>query len=741
VLQVQLVLNQVTRSGIRKALREMSTELDRIFDDTLSRINAQNLELQHIAMSTLMWLSCARRPLLTSELQHAVSTRIGEPQIDPEEDCPPLNIIVESCSGLLTVEDDQSTIRLCHFSLQEYLESKRESLFSHAQTTITKICLTYLSYQLPEAVLDSLGTQVGDAAMEGVLKHLPFLRYVSEHWGYHAKMTPYDAVKDLALAFTKDPSKTTLAANISAYCACHSRESYLSLVKWPRVSQDFRQDYVEGYFGNSTTGLHAAATFDLTELLMDLLRLGLKKDAVDPFDKNNTALHIAAFRGHLPSVNALLQNDADPNMTNANYDTPLFLAVSGGHADVSRALIRHKAYVNMHCYDNWTALHKAVDTGQEDLSRSLISQGASVDAETLKGMCPLHRAAGRGHCNIIEMLLDCGAFVDAVTVDLWTALHGASRSGQIQVVELLLKHDANPNARTIENKTPLHYACRGGHIDVVRLLLTCGADLSAKDGAGQLPIHQAAKGNHYHVIGHILETESSQIFALNRIGASPLDVASSVGAFETVQFLRQMLGTLKGEFNEPKTDLERAIEDGDSQIVNNLIDHGTNINLVGQLDWTPLQLALQTDRTEIAISLLYAEADVNARGAQGWKALHVAARRGNARAVSICLKYGADINDVTDLEQTALHLACYNGSEETAKILIHAGADIEACDHRRSRPLHIVAAEGHEGIVRALLGAGANLGAKSGAYSSVQACAAWGCHYALVEFIRERRGF
>ena len=52
------------------------------------------------------------------------------------------------------------------------------------------------------------------------------------------------------------------------------------------------------------------------------------------------ALHMAVARGSVEGVIALLEEGADPNLTNSNERTPLYEAVTRGRVDLAEELLR-----------------------------------------------------------------------------------------------------------------------------------------------------------------------------------------------------------------------------------------------------------------------------------------------------------------------------------------------------------------------------------------------------------------
>ena len=145
VLQMQVILEAMTRSEIRKSMRNLSANLHQAFENTIQRIDREPTNRRQIAMQSLTWLSHALRPLRLEDLLHALATQIGDVDFDEDNLLQP-RIIVESCFGLVVVDEQSSTVRLVHFTLQNFLQSYFENQFAAAGSYLTKTCPTYLCF-------------------------------------------------------------------------------------------------------------------------------------------------------------------------------------------------------------------------------------------------------------------------------------------------------------------------------------------------------------------------------------------------------------------------------------------------------------------------------------------------------------------------------------------------------------------------------------------------------------------
>ncbi|KAH6667186.1 hypothetical protein B0J14DRAFT_184401 [Halenospora varia] len=191
-----LWIDKLTPKAIRKALKDFQKQSQRSGKDSkarvlahaykqaMKRITRQEPGLKDLAMRVLSWITCAKRPLTTSELQHALAVEVDELELD-EENLPQIEDMVSVCTGLVTVNEESKIIRLVHYTTQEYFEQTQKHWFPSAETNITTICVTYLSFNVFES-----GFCQTDDEFEERLQQNPFYNYATRIWGYHARADP-----------------------------------------------------------------------------------------------------------------------------------------------------------------------------------------------------------------------------------------------------------------------------------------------------------------------------------------------------------------------------------------------------------------------------------------------------------------------------------------------------------------------------------------------------------------------
>ena len=118
-----------------------------------------------------------------------------------------------------------------------------------------------------------------------------------------------------------------------------------------------------------------------------------------------TALHLAAFKGHIDVVTALLRNGANPNVFNKLGITPLFMATQRGHTKVVEALLKNRADPNIARHsDSVTPLFIATQKGYLRVVKELLKKGADTYQASNDGTTPLQYAEMYGLDEIAAVL-------------------------------------------------------------------------------------------------------------------------------------------------------------------------------------------------------------------------------------------------------------------------------------------------------------------------------------------------
>ncbi|RPB05020.1 hypothetical protein L873DRAFT_1916819 [Choiromyces venosus 120613-1] len=166
-LQIDAILGETSIHRRRQKLHQEANGLHEVYAATLDRIRRQRGDKPRLAMEVLLWVSLAQRPLSVCELCDALAVEIGSADLNTEN-TPPIQTLLGSCLGLVTVDKEMSRVRLIHSTLQEYLQA-HTSLFGNGHAKIAEVCLTYLSFSPVRALPLSMGR---------LPANMPFLIYL-----------------------------------------------------------------------------------------------------------------------------------------------------------------------------------------------------------------------------------------------------------------------------------------------------------------------------------------------------------------------------------------------------------------------------------------------------------------------------------------------------------------------------------------------------------------------------------
>ena len=343
--------------------RSNGLELGDVYGTTIERIKAQDGDKSRLGMTALMWISHAERPLQADELCHALAIQLDTTDLDIGN-IPSMTTLVNCCQGLITVDKEASTVRLIHFTLQEYLSSHPD-IFSKPHSAMAEICLTYLNSQSIKALWADPSPDIQNA---------PFLEYCSAYWGVHAKRELSDCGRSLALELLKE--------NYGEI----STRSLLAQVKY----------FYPGHFNTLSpfSGLHCASFFGIVEVVVGLIELECYDINEGDF-RGCGPLAWAARNGHEGVVKILLgRGEINPDKLDDDGRTPLSHAARNGHEGVVKILLEREE-VNLDRPDRFgrTPLSDAVEKRHERVVALLQSRKAVSSRKIL----PIRSAIGRNN--------------------------------------------------------------------------------------------------------------------------------------------------------------------------------------------------------------------------------------------------------------------------------------------------------------------------------------------------------
>ena len=419
--------------------------LEGVYDETLSRITGQDGDKSRLGMAALMWTSHSERPLKADELCHALGVEIGSPNLD-SDNVPSIGTVLSCCQGLVSVDKETSTVRLIHFTLQEYLRAHPDLFFGRAHSAMAETCLSYLNSHQVKALSSSISLDI---------QGITFLEYSSLYWGVHAKRDLSDCAKQLALKLFNDRSN-------------HISTEILLRGEKPA--------YIDLFFDELFlfSCLHYASFFGIAEIVTSLVEVGgCDINQIDCI--GSTPLVWAAKNGHEEVVRILLgQDDINPDKPNQCGETPLWCAAKNGNEGAVEVLLG-QSHINPDKpdKDGRTPLWCAASNGHEGAVEVLLGRDdINPEKPDKDGQTPFWCAASNGHEEVVKILLARGG-VNPDKPDKYgaTPLWCAASSGHEEVVKILLgRDDVNPEKSDISGKTPLLCSSQNGHEGVVKIL-------------------------------------------------------------------------------------------------------------------------------------------------------------------------------------------------------------------------------------------------------------------------------
>ena len=144
-MNIEAILQELRIYWRREGLNKTTDGLGPgdVYGGMVEQIKEQGGNKLRLGIGALMWITHAERPLGPVGLCHTLAIELDSTDFNPGN-VPSITTLVGCCQGLITVDQEGSTVRLIHFTLREYL-SVHHHTFGTPHSGVAEICLTYLN--------------------------------------------------------------------------------------------------------------------------------------------------------------------------------------------------------------------------------------------------------------------------------------------------------------------------------------------------------------------------------------------------------------------------------------------------------------------------------------------------------------------------------------------------------------------------------------------------------------------
>ncbi len=293
------------------------------------------------------------------------------------------------------------------------------------------------------------------------------------------------------------------------------------------------------------------------------------------FAEDESFLLVAAGKGKMALVTAMLDSGASPNVADRKGVTAMMYAARKDQLEVVKTLLAHGADVNLQDKSGWTALMVAIKKNHPEIARALLEKGANPHIVDSTGWNALNLAAVEGYHEIVKALLDHGVDTNGRSSEDKTALMMAAKGGSAETVDVLFDYHANLTVHDHLGATALMYAAREGRVEVIARFAEYFAKLPDDK---RLNIVDQADGSDWTALTWAVKKEQLKAAkALIKAGA---------------------------DYNHKDSEgtplLHLAVDNGDEKLVDFLLENQVDVKAKDQYGLTALVYALKDQHTAIA---------------------------------------------------------------------------------------------------------------------------------------------
>ncbi|MCO5613128.1 hypothetical protein L7F22_067403 [Adiantum nelumboides] len=224
--------------------------------------------------------------------------------------------------------------------------------------------------------------------------------------------------------------------------------------------------------------------------------------------------------------------------------------------------------------------------------------------------------------SLLRLNLAIDSIVAQVGTGMTLSLCFVASKGNCHLLKQFLSRGRDPNTTDYYGRTPLHIAAANGYLDCVETLLLHGGDPNIEDDDGIVPLWEAIQARHENVAEFLWNNGARLTYGM------------------------------EGEF------LCRAIDNGNLEVLRDLLKYGADINATNADGSTALHAAIATGNLDITTFLIDHGADLDKSDARGLRPVDLANRLKQEDLVNILLERQSADNEGEEAQETLAKEPC-----------------------------------------------------------------------------------
>ena len=238
-------------------------------------------------------------------------------------------------------------------------------------------------------------------------------------------------------------------------------------------------------------------------------------------------------------------------------------------------------------------------------------------------------------------------------------MHLAAIKGMAKVVEAILqKQKKYVEYIDSTGRSPLHYAVQHSFTKIVNILIDARADVNVENLDGNTPLHFAHDRDNTIALLH----SGACIDIHNKLGETPLVVASQLGAIDVVEELVKAGANIYKKDKDGNSLIHQALlgryHANKEKEIELYVSAGLDIDNKNDQGETPLQIAVLKLKYRMVIFLLNRNADVHIKDQFGKTLLHRVAETHSTseeciKIITLLKEQGIQLNAKDDYNKTA----------------------------------------------------------------------------------------